>query len=90
MIVTLIHMLKTIGANKSFYFRLAIRAVRDQNCAHEKLHENPVFNPDGSNLHDSFCGGQTRRLQKERQELPNERQQGMHMREGVRLQGSKA
>jgi len=28
-------------------------------------------------------------LQKERQELSNERQQGMQLREGVRLQGSK-
>jgi hypothetical protein len=40
-------------------------------------------------VHRLFCGGQTSRLQKERQELSDERQQGMQLREGVRLQGSK-
>ncbi len=76
MIVTLLQMLKTIGANQSFYFRLAIRTVRDQNCAHEKLHENPVLASGGSNLHGSICGGQAD-LQENRQELPDEQQQGM-------------
>jgi len=77
-------MLKAIGASKSFYFRLAAGAVRDQNGAHEKLHENPVFGSDGGDLHGLVCGGQAE-LQKERQELPDERQQGMQMREELRL-----
>jgi hypothetical protein len=53
---------------------------------YEKLHENPVFRCRGSNLHGSICGGQASRLQKERQELSHERQQGMQLREKLRLQ----
>jgi hypothetical protein len=83
--MTPLQMLKTIGANKSFYFRLAIRAVRDAICTHEKLHENPVFDSDGSDLHGLVCGRQASRLQEERQELPDERQQRMQMREELRL-----
>jgi hypothetical protein len=67
------------------YFQLAIKTVRDQNCAHEKLHENPVFGSDGGYLHGFICGGQASRLQKEWQELPDERQQGMQMRKELRL-----
>jgi len=63
--------------------------IADKIKAYENLHEDPVFNSGGGDLHDSVCGGQASRLQKERQELSHERQQGMHLREGVRLQGSK-
>jgi hypothetical protein len=52
--------------------------------AYEKLHENPVFDSGGSDLHDSVCGGQAE-LQKDRQELSHERQQGLQLREELRL-----
>jgi hypothetical protein len=52
---------------------------------YEKLHENPVFCCRGSNLHGSICGGQAD-LQKDGQELSHERQQGMQLREELRLQ----
>lgn len=58
--------------------------------AYEKLHENPVLDTSGDNVHGRVCGGQTSWLQKERQELSHEREQGMHLRESVRLQGSSA
>jgi hypothetical protein len=57
--------------------------------AYEKLHENPVFDSACNNVHGCICGRPAGRLQKERQELPHERQQGMHLRESVRLQGAK-
>jgi hypothetical protein len=82
--MTPLQMLKTIGANKSFYFRLAIRAVRDANCTHEKLHEDPAFDSGRGGLHNNFRGGQAE-LQKDRQELSHERQQRMQMREELRL-----
>jgi hypothetical protein len=50
----------------------------------EELHENSVLAFGGSNLHGSICGGQAD-LQQNRQELPDERQQGMQLRERVRL-----
>jgi len=43
-----------------------------------------IFNSDRSNLHGILCRGQTE-LQKGRQELPDERQQGMQLREELRL-----
>jgi len=66
-----------------------VRRARERNSAHEELHENPVFHFGRSGVHGLFCGRQASRLQKERQELSDERQQGMQLREGVRLQGSK-
>ncbi|PYJ77543.1 MAG: hypothetical protein DME69_10400 [Verrucomicrobia bacterium] len=51
---------------------------------HEKLHKNPVFNPGGSDLHGNVRGGQAE-LQKDRQELPHERQQGMQLRKELRM-----
>jgi len=39
-------------------------------------------------VHSFVCGGQAE-LQKDWEEMPDERQQGMQLREGVRLQGSK-
>jgi len=70
-------------------FSTGVRRPLERNSAYEKFHENPVFHFASSNVHGLFCGGQARRLQKERQELSDERQQGMQLREGVRLQGSK-
>jgi hypothetical protein len=55
------------------------------NYSHEKLHENSVFGSHRSNVHAFVCSGQTSRLQKERQELPDERQQGMQLRQGLQL-----
>jgi hypothetical protein len=68
---------------------LAPGNITKQNQYHEELHENPVFDSGCDNVHGLFCGGQAGQLQKERQELSDERQQGMQLREGVRLQGSK-
>jgi hypothetical protein len=51
---------------------------------YEKLCEDPVFDSGGSDLHGWFCGGQAE-LQKDRQELSHERQQGMQLREELRL-----
>jgi hypothetical protein len=70
-------------------FSTGVRRARERNSAHEEFHESPVLNSGRSGLHNNFCGGQTSRLQKERQELSDERQQGMQLREGVRLQGPK-
>jgi hypothetical protein len=70
-------------------FSTGVRRARERNSAHEEFDESPVLNSGRSGLHNNFCGGQTSRLQKERQELSDERQQGMQLREGVRLQGSK-
>jgi hypothetical protein len=50
----------------------------------EKLYQNPVLSSRGSDLHNNFCGGQAK-LQKERQELPHERQQEMQLREDLRM-----
>jgi hypothetical protein len=52
---------------------------------YEKLHENSVFDSGGSNVHGLFCSRQAE-LQKERQELSHERQQGVQLREKLRLQ----
>jgi len=71
------------------YFSLALAESAMKINIDEKLHEDPVFDSGGGDLHDSVRNRQASRMQKERQELPNERQQGMHLREGVRLQGSK-
>ncbi len=43
-----------------------------------------VFDSGRSGLHGIFCGGQAE-LQKDRQELSHERQQGMQLREKLRL-----
>jgi len=53
--------------------------------ANEELHENSVVIFSGSDLHGSFFGGQAD-LQKDRQELSDEQQQGMQLREKLRLQ----
>jgi hypothetical protein len=66
------------------YFSLVLNEYRAENKRYEKLHENPVFRFRGSNLHGSICGGQAE-LQKDRQELSHERQQGMQLREELRL-----
>jgi len=56
--------------------------------AHEDLHKKRVSDPGRGNVHGIVRGGQAGRLQKERQELPHERQQGVQLREELRLQGS--
>jgi hypothetical protein len=55
-----------------------------QSNDHEQLHEDVDFHPRGSDLHDLFCGGQAK-LQKNWQELSDERQEGMQLREKLRL-----
>jgi hypothetical protein len=45
----------------------------DQTQAYEKLQQDPVLDPSCNGVHGLFCGRQTGRLQKERQELPDER-----------------
>jgi len=57
------------------YFSLAHGDVADK-LIHEKLRKNPVFDSGGSDLHGNVRGGQAE-LQKDRQELSHERQQGM-------------
>jgi hypothetical protein len=59
-------------------------ACRDRKWVHEKLHENPVFDSDGCDLHSSLCSGQTE-LQKERQKLSHEQQQRVQLREELRM-----
>jgi hypothetical protein len=45
----------------------------------ENHDDNPDVDPRGHDLHDFFRGGETE-LQKEPQELPDERQEGMQLR----------
>jgi hypothetical protein len=47
--------------------------------AHEKSSQNPVFDPGSRDLHSGFRGGQAE-LSEDRQELPDERQQGVQLR----------
>jgi len=56
--------------------------------AYEDLHKKRVSDRGRGNVHGIVRGGQAGRLQKERQELPHERQQGVQLREELRLQGS--
>jgi hypothetical protein len=66
------------------YFSLVLNEYRAENKRYEKLHENLVFDSGRGGLHDIFCGGQAE-LQKDRQELSHERQQGMQLWERLRL-----
>jgi hypothetical protein len=59
-------------------------SYREKIKAYEKLCEDPVFDSGRGGLHDIFCGGQAE-LQNERQELSHERQQGMQLREELRM-----
>jgi len=53
---------------------------------HEDVRENYVFDSGGSNLHERFCGRTyAAELQEERQELPDERQQSLQLREELQL-----
>jgi hypothetical protein len=38
---------------------VALPPFMHQNKGDEELHENPDVDPNGSDLHDSICGGQT-------------------------------
>ena len=55
-----------------------------ENDVDEKLHENLVFNSGRSDLHGRFRGGQAE-LQKDRQELSDERQEGVQLRQRLRV-----
>ena len=59
--------------------------TRNEIKAHEKLPEDPVFDSGGGDLHGRICSGHTE-LQENRQELSNERQQRVQLREELRLQ----
>ena len=49
---------------------------------HEDVRENSVFDSGGSDLHERVCSrAHASKLQEERQELPDERQQGLQLRE---------
>ena len=39
------------------YFLLAASRHSEQNQAYEKLHENPVLDSSGDNVHGLICGG---------------------------------
>jgi hypothetical protein len=67
-----------------FYFSLALAESSIKISINENLHENPDVGPGGNDLHERFCGRETE-LQKNRQELPDERQEGMQLRERLRL-----
>jgi hypothetical protein len=54
----------------------------------EILHENRVVRSGSGHLLGDLCGRQAE-LQKVGQELPDERQQGMQLRQGLRLRASK-
>jgi hypothetical protein len=56
-----------------------------QNNGDEELHENPVLDSGGGDLHDNFRDRQAE-LQKDWQELSHERQQEMQLRQRLRLQ----
>jgi hypothetical protein len=47
--------------------------------SHENLNGNPDVSLRGHDLHNFFCGGETK-LQKGPKELPDERQEGMQLR----------
>ena len=53
-----------------------------ENSSHEDVRENSVFDSGGSDLHECICGrAYASELQENRQELPDERQQGLQLRE---------
>lgn len=58
------------------YFGLASERYRDQPPSHEESRENPAVDLGRGYLRGLFRRGQAE-LQKERQEMPDERQQGM-------------
>jgi len=59
-------------------------AFTDEDKCDEKLHQNPDVDPDGSHLHDNVCSREGQ-LQKDGQELSDERQEGMQLRQRLRL-----
>jgi len=61
-------------------FRLAFSPFREGDWGHEDVRENSVFDSGGSDLHRRLCGRTyAAELQEERQELPDERQQGLQL-----------
>jgi hypothetical protein len=58
--------------------------MRLQISVDEKLYYDSRFDSDSSDLHGSLCGGQTQ-LQENRQKLSHAPQQGMQLRERLRL-----
>jgi hypothetical protein len=53
-----------------------------ENRSHEDVPESSVFDSGGSDLHERICGRtHASELQENRQELPDERQQGLQLRE---------
>jgi hypothetical protein len=67
-----------------FIFPLAPCDIANQSKWYERLHENSLFDSGRSGLHGILCGGQAE-LQQDRKELSHERQQGMQLREELRL-----
>jgi hypothetical protein len=45
--------------SKSAIFSARLFNAGARGCAYEELHENPVFDSGGSDLHNSLCSGQT-------------------------------
>ena len=65
-------------------FSLARATLANETQRHERLYENLVFDSDRGGVHGFPCRRQAE-LQNERQELSHERQQGVQLREKLRL-----
>jgi hypothetical protein len=55
-----------------------------QNQFNENYHDYPDVDLSGDHLHNRLCRGKAK-LQKDAQKLPDERQEGMPLRQGLRL-----
>jgi hypothetical protein len=62
--------------SNSSNFSLAAALNLSQHHSGENHDHNPDVDPRGDDLHDEFCGGEAK-LQKDAQELSDERQEGM-------------
>ena len=77
-------MFKCFSPTERCSFLLAPDVITDKINAYEKLCEDPVFNSGRGHVHCLLCSGQAE-LQKDWQELSHERQQGMQLRQELRL-----
>jgi hypothetical protein len=76
--------LRIFGRDRRADFQLAFSPFRDGDYEREDVRENSVFDSGGSDLHERVRA-YAAELQEERQELPNERQQSLQLREELQL-----
>jgi hypothetical protein len=70
--------------SNSSNFSLVSAVNPRQNQSDENNNDSPDVDPRGHDLHHFVRGGETE-LQEDTQELPNEQQEGMQLRQGLRL-----